>query len=49
MGSLALQLPIGFINGRHQQEMEGKEESEGRVFIPPGLLSPKSLGLGCIS
>lgn len=45
MGSLALQLPIGFINGRHQQEMEGKEESEGRVFIPLGSFLPSHWGL----
>lgn len=36
MGSLALQLLTGFINGKHQQEIEGKEESEVRVFVPLG-------------
>lgn len=40
MGSLALQLPIGFINGRHQKEIEGKEEREVRVFIPLGSFLP---------
>lgn len=49
MGSLALQLPIGYINGRHQQEIEGKEESKVRVFVPLGSFLSSSWDLAVSS